>query len=41
MDEMSKVYVGLDVHKESIAIAQAAPGLEPARLLGEIAHVMD
>lgn len=38
MDEISKVYVGLDVHKESIAIAQAAAGREPARLVGEIAH---
>ncbi len=26
MNEDTKVYVGLDVHKASIAIAQAAPG---------------
>lgn len=38
MDESSKVYVGLDVHKETIAIARALPGREPARLMGEIAH---
>ena len=38
MDESSKVYVGLDVHKDTIAIAQAAPGRDPARLMGEIAH---
>ena len=40
MDESSKVYVGLDVHKETIAIAiaQAAPGRGSARLMGEIAH---
>lgn len=38
MNEGAKVYVGLDVHKESIAIAQAAPGRGPARLVGEIGH---
>ncbi len=38
MDESSKVYVGLDVHKDTIAIAQAAPGRDPTRLMGEIAH---
>lgn len=38
MGEISKVYVGLDVHQESIAIAQAASGREPARLIGEITH---
>ena len=38
MNEDTKVYVGLDVHKESIAIAQAAPGRGPARLVGEIGH---
>ena len=34
MDEISKVYVGLDVLKESIAIAQAAPGREPGAVAG-------
>ncbi len=39
MNEGTKVDVGLDVHKESIAaIAQAAPGRGPARLVGEIGH---
>ena len=38
MNEGTKVYVGLDVHKESIAIAQDAPGWGPARLVGEIWH---
>ena len=38
MNERTKVYAGLDVHKESIAIAQAAPGRGPARLVGEIGH---
>ena len=38
MNEDTKVYVGLDVHKESIAIVQAAPGRGPARLVGEIGH---
>lgn len=36
--KISKVYVGLDAHKESIALAQAAPNREPGRLLGDIAH---
>ena len=30
MDESGKVYVGLDVHNETIAIARALPGREPA-----------
>lgn len=38
MDESSKVYVGLDVHKETIAIARALSGREPARRMGEVAH---
>ena len=38
MDESSKVYVGLDVHKETIAIARALSAREPARVIGEIAH---
>ncbi len=38
MNEGSKVYVGLDVHKDTIAIGLAAPGRDPARLMGEITH---
>jgi transposase len=38
MEEISKLYVGLDVHKDSITIALARPGREPAQLLAEIAH---
>ena len=38
MGESNKVCVGLDVHKDTIAIAQAAPGRDPARLMDEIAH---
>ena len=33
-----KHYVGLDVHKETIAIAVASAGREAGRLIGEIAH---
>ena len=36
MDEVIKFFVGLDVHKDTIAVAEA--GWEPARLLGTIAH---
>ena len=39
MDEGIKVYVGLDVHKESIAIAAATAGERtPGRLIGQLAH---
>src|SRR5438094_4642285 len=38
MDEGIKFFVGLDVHKETIAIAVAEPGRAAARLLGSIAH---
>ena len=41
MDESSKVYVGMDVHKKTIAIARALPGREPARPIGEIARNVD
>jgi transposase len=40
MDEGTKVYVGLDVHKDSIAIAVAEAGRAPAWLVGQIAHDM-
>ena len=32
------VYVGLDVHKETIAVAIARPGREKPEYRGEIAH---
>ena len=38
MEESSKVYVGLDVHKDSIAIGAAEPGRAPGRVIGKIAH---
>ena len=38
MDEGIKFFVGLDVHKDTIAVAIAEAGRAPARLLGTIAH---
>lgn len=38
MQEISKIHVGLDVHKDSIAIAAAAPGREAARVIAMIGH---
>lgn len=38
MEEGIKFFVGLDVHKDTIAIAVAEAGRAPARLLGSIAH---
>jgi len=38
MDEGIKFFVGLDVHKDSIAVAVADAGRAPARLMGSIAH---
>src|SRR6266496_1657882 len=38
MNEDIKFFVGLDVHKETIAVAVAEAGREPARLVGSIAH---
>src|SRR5688572_21498760 len=38
MEEIAKILVGLDVHKESIAIGLAEPGRAAGRLLGKIAH---
>lgn len=38
MDKGIKIWVGLDVHKESIAIAEAHQGREAAQFVGEIAH---
>ncbi|MEW6703794.1 MAG: IS110 family transposase [Pseudomonadota bacterium] len=38
MDEISKIHVGLDVHKDSIAIGVAEPGRGPGRLVTKITH---
>ena len=38
MEEGIKFFVGLDVHKDSIAVAVAEAGRTPARLIGSIAH---
>jgi transposase len=38
MEEGIKFFVGLDVHKNTIAVAVAEVGQAPARLLGSIAH---
>ena len=38
MEELIKIHVGLDVHKDSITVARALPGREDARLVGSVAH---
>ena len=38
MEEGIKFFVGLDVHKDSIAVGVAEAGREPARVLGRIPH---
>jgi transposase len=38
MEEGIKFFVGLDVHKDTIAVAVAEAGRTPARLVGTIAH---
>jgi transposase len=38
MNEISKIHVGLDVHKDSISIGVAQPGRAPGKLLCKIAH---
>ena len=38
MEEITKIHVGLDVHKDSIVVATAQPGREPGRLAGKVPH---
>lgn len=38
MEQLSKIHLGLDVHKDSITIARADPDREPARVIGKIPH---
>ena len=38
MDELSKIHVGLDVHKDSISVGVADPGRGAGRVVGKIAH---
>ena len=38
MQEISKIHVGLAVHKDSISVAVAEPGRVPARLVGKVIH---
>jgi len=38
MDEISKIHVGLDVHKDSISVGVAEPGRSGGRLVAKTAH---
>ena len=38
MEEVSKIHVGLDVHKDSISVGVANPGRAAGRVVGKIAH---
>jgi transposase len=38
MEQLSKIHLGLDAHKNSITIARADPGREPARIVGKVPH---
>jgi transposase len=38
MEEISKIHVGLDVHKDSIAVGVAEPGRSGGRLIAKTAH---
>ena len=38
MQELSKIYAGLDVHKDSISVAVAEAGRASGRLIGKFAH---
>ena len=38
MEERTKIFVGLDVHKDSISVAAAESGRGGARLIGKVTH---
>jgi transposase len=38
MEEITKVHVGLDVHKDSISVGAAEAGRQSARVVGKVAH---
>jgi transposase len=38
MNQLSKIHLGLDVHKDSITVACADPGREPARVVSKVPH---
>lgn len=38
MDEISKIHVGMDVHKDTIAVGTADVGRAAGRVVGTIAH---
>lgn len=41
MEENILVYVGLDVHKDTIAVSVADSGRTPARYIGTLVHDVD
>lgn len=38
MDQLSKIHLGLDVHKDSITVARVDPGRDPGRVVGKVPH---
>ena len=38
MDKVIKVYAGLDVHKDTIALGVAEAGRSPGRVIGTLPH---
>ena len=38
MEEITKVHVGLDVHKDSISVGVAEPGRGAGRVIGKVVH---
>jgi transposase len=38
MEQLSKIHIGLDTHKDSITIARADPGREPGRIVAKVPH---